>query len=210
MYGTQRGTQWGYSLWEFEVYGGSGPSPTATPVPPTNTPTPGPTATPSGDLVISNLTVASGKTYEVDANLQNGDNVYIDRGYTWTNVGSYAGEQFIRTANNDKGASDSSFLSFDVNQDVKVYVAFDERAGSDIPGWLSSWTATGEVLGTSDVNRDVYVKSFTAGTVTLGGNAPSAASSMYNIIVVGSDGSVGQHLLQPRMAGLEPRVHRTL
>ena len=26
MYGTQRGTQWGYSLWEFQVYGGSGGS----------------------------------------------------------------------------------------------------------------------------------------------------------------------------------------
>src|SRR5690606_1423473 len=34
MYGTQRGTQWGYSLWEFEVFGtessGSGPIPDGT------------------------------------------------------------------------------------------------------------------------------------------------------------------------------------
>ncbi len=34
MYGTQRGTSWGYSLWEFEVYGSGGPTST-----PTNTPT---------------------------------------------------------------------------------------------------------------------------------------------------------------------------
>src|SRR5689334_22697304 len=40
MNGTTRATQWGYSLWEFEVYGTSGTGPTATrtntPLPPTN------------------------------------------------------------------------------------------------------------------------------------------------------------------------------
>ncbi len=39
MYGTQRGTGYGYSLWEFQVYGSSGASPTATPAAaPTSTP----------------------------------------------------------------------------------------------------------------------------------------------------------------------------
>jgi beta-glucanase (GH16 family) len=40
MYGTIRASGWGFSLWEFEVYGGSGTAPTSTPVfnPPTNTP----------------------------------------------------------------------------------------------------------------------------------------------------------------------------
>ena len=42
MNGTARTTQWGYSLWEFEVYGTSGTAPTATV---TRTNTPGPTAT---------------------------------------------------------------------------------------------------------------------------------------------------------------------
>jgi glucosylceramidase len=52
MYGTQRATAYGYSLYEFEVYGTSG-GPTSTPTPtptlaPTPTPTPvGPTATPT-------------------------------------------------------------------------------------------------------------------------------------------------------------------
>ncbi|KAB8140014.1 family 16 glycosylhydrolase [Chloroflexia bacterium SDU3-3] len=60
MYGTQRTTigaaQYGYSLWEFEVYGGSG-APTSTPAPttaatatprPTNTPAPTATPAPGG------------------------------------------------------------------------------------------------------------------------------------------------------------------
>ncbi|HEY1013164.1 MAG TPA: cellulase family glycosylhydrolase, partial [Herpetosiphonaceae bacterium] len=56
VYGTQRATAWGYSLWEFEVFGYNDPSPTpttgptSTPVPPTptNTPVPPtPTRTPA-------------------------------------------------------------------------------------------------------------------------------------------------------------------
>src|SRR5579859_934676 len=39
MYGTVRGTGYGYSIWEFQVFSGSS-SPTNTPVPPTNTSVP--------------------------------------------------------------------------------------------------------------------------------------------------------------------------
>jgi len=46
VHGTQRATAWGYSLFELEVYGSTGPTPEPTPVP-TATPTP----TPSGTVV---------------------------------------------------------------------------------------------------------------------------------------------------------------
>jgi hypothetical protein len=46
MYGTTRATAWGYSLWEFEVYGNPVNGPTPTPVP-TATRTLAPTATPA-------------------------------------------------------------------------------------------------------------------------------------------------------------------
>src|SRR5450756_464854 len=50
MYGTVRGTGYGYSLWEFQVFVG-GPTPTPTPTgAPTATPTPTSTATPTGTL----------------------------------------------------------------------------------------------------------------------------------------------------------------
>jgi CxxC motif-containing protein (DUF1111 family) len=60
MNGTVRATQWGYSLWEFEIYTGSGsptntPTATATrtntPTGPTNTPTRTPTTPPLGTIV---------------------------------------------------------------------------------------------------------------------------------------------------------------
>ncbi len=62
MYGTQRATQWGYSLWEFEVYGSSGATPTATRTPTrTNTPA-GPTSTPTRTPTRTNTPAAPTNT----------------------------------------------------------------------------------------------------------------------------------------------------
>jgi glucose/arabinose dehydrogenase/PKD repeat protein len=61
MYGTARGTGYGYSLWEFEAYTGSS-GPTPTPGTPTLTPTPSSTATPtSGPGGCGTANVAQGK-----------------------------------------------------------------------------------------------------------------------------------------------------
>src|SRR6266508_783428 len=86
MYGTVRAlTLYGYSLWEFEVYTGSGgptatPGPTNTPVPPTNTPTrtntpTGPTNTPTrtntpmsgGSVLLSYNKLATASTSQNNA-----------------------------------------------------------------------------------------------------------------------------------------------
>jgi hypothetical protein len=57
MYGTERGSPWGYSIWEFDVYGTLGdtptPSPTATSTP---TPTMSPTASPTVSPTVSATT----------------------------------------------------------------------------------------------------------------------------------------------------------
>jgi PKD repeat protein len=136
---------------------------------------------PPSELVITDVVAGSGKAYLVDT-LEVGKAVYIDRTYTWTAVGDYAGEQYILTANNDKVSTGDSFLTFKVNMDVTVYVAFDVRSPT-LPPWLESWTAVGEQVSTSDVKRNLFSKDFPAGTVTLGGNRPSGAGSMYNPIV---------------------------
>ena len=147
------------------------------------------TITANPALVVSNLQVASGKAYQVVPNgLTNGAEVYIDRSYTFTTVPVIMeGATFLRTANGDKRASEAAFLSFSVNQNVTVYVAYDVRAKS-LPDWLANWTNTGEVLGTTDVSRDLYAKDFPAGTVILGGNLAAGASgakSNYNVIIDG-------------------------
>lgn len=138
---------------------------------------------PTGGLDITGLNAQSGKTYEVQIdNLQTGERVYTDRSYTMNNVpGALVGATYIKTANNDKGSSGNSFLSFSVNQPVTVYVGHDNRVNPK-PSWLNSFTATGTSLVTTDTTLNLYSKSFPAGTITLGGNQ-GAGKSMYSVIV---------------------------
>ena len=134
------------------------------------------------NLVVSNLMVSSAESYEtVPCGLEEGELAYIDRNYIFTYVPGYLlGATYIKTANDDKGSTGTDFLSFDVNQDVTVYVAHDSRI-TDKPAWLSSFTDTGDNLSTNDASLSIYAKDFPAGTITLGGNE---ASSMYSVIVV--------------------------
>jgi hypothetical protein len=145
----------------------------------------------TNQLVISDLSVASGKPYVVDTSgLSSGDRVYIDRKFTYNSVPlEVQGAAFIQTANSDKNSSDTSFLSFSVNQGVTVYVAYDQRATSP-PNWLlsSDWTNTGEILDTTDVTFRLYSGDFPAGTVSLGGNRAAGArgaQSNYTVVIAG-------------------------
>ncbi len=135
--------------------------------------------------LVSNLNAVSGKDYEIRYDGLTGEVlVYIDRGFVFTTVPSMlAGETYIKTANDDKTSTGSSFLSFDVNQSVSVYVAYDDRL-VNIPLLLSSFVDTGEDLVTSDATFSLYEKDFPAGKVTLGGNRGNYTSSMYSVIVV--------------------------
>ncbi len=117
-------------------------------------------------LTVGNLNPS---TYEVHANLQGGnvDNVYVDRTYTYITVGDYAGLLHIRTENDDKSSTGSSFLTFDIDERATVYVVY---AKSTVPNWMSDWVNTGDTVMTTDPNgeRWVFSKIFPAGTVTLG------------------------------------------
>ncbi|WNM60281.1 right-handed parallel beta-helix repeat-containing protein [Candidatus Nitrospira neomarina] len=165
------------------------PPSTSTPPPSTSTPPPSSSPT-SSSLSISNLTVASGQAYVVSASgLQTGARAYIDRSYTFTSVPSIvSGARFIQTANNDKAATSSTFLRFTVNEPVLVYVAHGDRISSK-PSWLSTFTNTGAKLVTSDATFSLYVRSFPAGTVTLGGNASGGCCSMYSVVVTPQSGT---------------------
>ena len=102
--------------------------------------------------------------------LVNGEDVYVDRNYTFDGVpSSYQGLDLLQTANDDKFASGSQFVSFDVNQPVTVYVGYDPQ-WSPLPAWLQSWADTGDVWQATHLGFDVYSKDFPAGTVILGGN----------------------------------------
>ncbi|MGP0593604.1 Ig-like domain-containing protein, partial [Nitrospira sp. T9] len=150
----------------------------------TTAPPPPPTST----LNISNLNVSSGKGYVVPTSgLQAGGTVYIDRSYTFSTIPTLVqGGAYIRTANDDKAATNINFLSFTVNQPVSVYVAHGDRI-SPKPAWLNTFTDTGTNLVTSDTTLSLFVRTFPAGTITLGGNVSSGNAgnslSMYSVII---------------------------
>jgi len=143
---------------------------------------------PPPDLVISSLSPGS---YQVVYDALNvGQLLYVDRTVEYASVPSaYQAKTFIKTANDDKHETGSSFMSFDINRDASVYVAHDDRLSTK-PGWLTTdFTDTGDDLvddSGESVHLSLYKKDFTTGTVTLGGNEGGGQPncSMYTVVVV--------------------------
>jgi hypothetical protein len=137
-------------------------------------------------LVISNLVVGSGRSYEVGDDLDNGSVGFIDRGFVYQQLPStLIGSKYIRTANDDKTSQGDSFLSFDVNQSVTVYVAHDDRYSLK-PTWLQAFVDTGDDTSLDSMPFSLFKKDFGPGTVTLGGNvnpAEAEDNTMYTVIV---------------------------
>jgi hypothetical protein len=131
------------------------------------------------NLMVNNQNL-SGANYQT-ALLQEGENVYVDRDYTFTSVpDSLLNEEFIRTANDDKSSSgDDPFITFQVDQNVTVCVSHDNRI-TNKPNWLTSFEDTGEDIQTDDPRSQgfsVFCRDFPAG-VTMGDQ------SMYTVVVL--------------------------
>ena len=140
---------------------------------------------PGPDLVIDILAPLS---YQV-APLVEGDRYYIDRSYVLVDIPTaFEGLVWIKTANDDSKKTTENFLTFTVNRDVQVYVAYDRRAKS-LPNWLRSFTPVGQAIAVSDSGAtplNLYTRTFSAGTITLGGNqaaGASGASSNYVVLI---------------------------
>lgn len=143
----------------------------------------------SAPFNVSNMT-RSGYTV-VYNDLQSSRSVYTDQAWQFKNpVPSHLFKKtYIRTRQDDKDSTVSSFLSFDVNTDVKIYIAIDNRITTP-PSWLKSWAILADPLLTNDPansGRTVYLKEFKAGHVTLGpnrNNGMTKGRSMYTVVIV--------------------------
>jgi hypothetical protein len=102
----------------------------------------------------------------------------------------------------DRDTTGSSFLSFDVNQGVAVFVGIDERITTP-PLWLQSWRARSDRLITTDgggPGRKLYSKLFGKGHITLGANRDSNMTkgrSMYSVVIVPYANRAEQWYLYP-------------
>jgi lysophospholipase L1-like esterase len=142
--------------------------------------------------LIQNTQIITPLSYIVAANLNVGDEYYIDRTYTLTSIPSEIDtrtDEWIMTGNNDKGSTSDTFLEFEIEQDSIVYIGYDSRSTS-LPDWLvNDFNPTSLTIGVSEAmdHFNVYAQVFTAGTFSLGGNradGSAGAGSMYIVVVV--------------------------
>jgi len=128
--------------------------------------------------------------------LQGGKLVYGDRTYTFVDTSAepcpsdLRNQIYVRTLQADRNSTGTSFLGFNVNMEVRVYVALCDQITAP-PSWLQTqgWQKTGAKLFTTDPTpgRDLYLKQFPAGRVTLGGNWQAGmppGRSMYTVVVL--------------------------
>ncbi len=137
-------------------------------------------------FILDNLTPSNYKQNLIEI----GDMYYIDASYTATSIpAALDGGIWIMTANADKNNSSVNYLSFSVDRNATVYVAYDAEA-TTLPDWLSSFTSTGLQFSTTNPaasTLNLYKETVGIGTVTLGGNLSGGAvgaSSNYLVIVV--------------------------
>jgi len=127
-----------------------------------------------------------------------GNEYYVDESFTLTTIPSGFGLNsgiWIMTANSDSSNTSANYLSFDVDRNVTVFVAYDSVA-TTLPNWLSSFSNTGAQIQVSQSGASfkVYCSSLTPDTcdslpsgtvtVTLGGNLASPAAGAQNNYVV--------------------------
>jgi Bacterial Ig domain/Fibronectin type III domain len=124
------------------------------------------------DVVPEELEVVSTimPTTYTTASLHVGDPYYVDSAHTITALpATLADLVAIKTANADRNSKNLVLLTFTLNQDATLYVAYDAKATS-FPTWLTSaYTNTGLLINTTNGPLAVWKKEVLAGTITIPG-----------------------------------------
>jgi hypothetical protein len=107
---------------------------------------------------------------------------------SFSNVGRYEGLTYIAASKDAANLDQQDLLSFTVDEDVMVYVAYerlDRLYSSSIPGWLEDFQKEeGEQIVAQYHYFDVYSKSFPAGEIKLPGADAAHHNVMWNYFVM--------------------------
>jgi hypothetical protein len=126
----------------------------------------------SAPSLLTNVQTTSDTPYNV-GQLAPDSLLYVDRSYVFTAIPDFLkGAAYVRTANADKGRSDTAHLAFDLTEESNLYVFYDPR-GTRLPGWMAGWEKLNEQVFSTDSGTnvlDIYTKTYGAGRVILGGN----------------------------------------
>jgi alpha-tubulin suppressor-like RCC1 family protein len=144
----------------------------------------------SGPVSVDGLQAASGTPYfVVPGGMAEGARAYSDRDFSYQGVpAAVRGQTYIQTADDDREIRrNPPFLSFDIDREAIVYVAFNSR--NHFPGWLKDdFVNTGQTLtvdtGGQRSTYTLWARTFPAGRVHLGSNVPGHnGAHMYTVIV---------------------------
>ena len=133
---------------------------------------------------------------------------YIDRPYIFLEAPPrYVGLPFIRTAVRDTADTSENFLTFTVDEPVRVYVCYSNNSVSAFPNWLQeNFTGTGDMISRTYTTLNVWESDiiYPSGDITLGGNRAegtilAGSHPMYLVIVepipsVCGDGTVDAYM----------------
>ena len=139
----------------------------------------------SGTLILDVSYSGPTQGCRVKTNLQNGDRIYTDRNYIFSDLPAYlADAEHIQLPNNDKRYSALDLIQFGAGTDAYIYVAHDDRLPE--PTWLSSaFTATGDHILINNSSMSLFRKAIAKGGVlTLGGNTDGETPSACNLYIV--------------------------
>lgn len=124
--------------------------------------------------------------YEL-AYLNIGDKYYIDRNYTITTIPEEMnGYLWIKTANDDRNKMEENFLTFQLSEKAKIYIAYDCRA-LNYPNWLvNDFYRIGKHIGVSEYvgKLDLWEKECDPGIITLSGNIAEGTQGVESMYVV--------------------------
>ena len=125
--------------------------------------------------ILGDISVTSQGTYR-PFTIEIGAKVYTDRDYIIQRIPPRLNRlPAIQTANNDIENTVDDFLTFELRQPARVYIAYEENA-DQLPRWLHHFTPTHMQIEIEDsfahIERTMrlYSKDFEQGIATLGGN----------------------------------------
>ncbi|WP_090659829.1 Ig-like domain-containing protein [Parafilimonas terrae] len=141
------------------------------------------------DILVTSPVSANGIPYRVST-MMLGESPFFDSKDTvlstatkeinFSDIGRYEGLTFIKTNINEKDTAADSLLSFNIDEDAIIYVAYetlDSNYHSTIPAWLNDFEKEDGQIVAQYRYYNVYSKSFPAGKVTL----PSADAKANNV-----------------------------
>ena len=199
MNGTARATQWGYSLWEFEVYGTGGPTPgPTTPGAPTLTPTRTPTNPTSGSCTTTSNIALNHPAYAWYWDNGGGAPLYAVDGnattrysHLWYPSGPATGWWYV-----DLGSTAATVTGINITWETAVASAFNLQTSNDTINWTTIQNVTGNANLTTNytfspakVGRYVRINLLTKGS--------AYGYSFYEFQVIGCNGAAATYTPTP-------------